>query len=77
MAVYPTLYENNEGQVVRGPDIGGWHWRVAEKKLSKLKQLGELPEHAQLVGEYDVDPEELIETGIFNYRFLGVPWEPE
>jgi hypothetical protein len=65
MPLYPTLYENEDGQVVRGPDFTETRRAFAEKKLQGLVVAGEFPDDLQIVGEYVVGPDN-------SYMLIGV-----
>ena len=62
MPFYPTIYENSEGKITRGPDLTAVHWTVAMDELHELVRSGNLPDNVRMVGEY---------------KFAGVPWPPD
>ena len=74
MPIYPTLYENNEGKIVRGPDLGALHWTIAMDELHELVKAGELPVNVAMVGEYEVFPPTLDIKGDHEYILMAFPW---
>ena len=81
MPIYSTLYENDAGQVVRGPDVGATNWVDAMTQLRTLVLAGGISETIRIIGEHSWSPpnEKLTSEQLRAPEFnkADIPFPPE